>query len=208
MSEDAARLLWQAARMIRETEYALDAIVDTLDALLSEKKGEAVCFKYDGALGERDYDRWLEAEYTTFYKVTDNARNKKGPKERLGTVTLKTQLYSKSCDDSPTFGRARLFVAYSEGPDNQWEVADLDLDNDGRFENCRPRDGRRWYWVEDGEIPGDSWFYCVPLTSLEDRGSLERIVVKPLVALVEGKDENEAFAEVKTDELLMPPAPR
>jgi hypothetical protein len=208
MQDSAARSLWRAARIIRESADDLDVMIVELRELLEEAAPGVLQFKCSGYETDKDdKEDWITCSFLESYSVQKN-QNRKGKWPKIGNVYFKTQLFSETEVRGNWSGReqAKLFAAFSGKDDYPWELGELCLDGDGKCENTRS-EGRRWFWFEDEEEYEDIWFYCVPLDSLKDRESLKRIVVDPLVRLIKGKpdEDEEAFKGVNDTELCMPP---
>lgn len=188
--------IWSSFQNITVSAASLDALCENIRVLIGENSGLLLI---DGA-GEKspDDNGWSYSVYEQLYNIRKNSR-KNG--RSSGCITISLQL---TCADKggewPHGRQAKVIGAYSPVADDFWSFKQAEFDTTGRYEGAKSA-GLRWDWEEYPQ----AWFFAVPLGALKSESDVRRLLVVPLLQMIEGESA-EAVLGVISSEICIPPS--
>ena len=112
--------------------------------------------------------------------------------------------------------QAVVVVAWSTNGHSPWEIDQFKLPDRDSWPKNKNDDGGnlelkagakhlvlcKVKGIEGNSIPEMSFWYAIPLGALRERADIKRLLIDPIVALIEGGPIKAAFAKVRPDELV------
>lgn len=200
MSE-IGQTIHRAQRILQTTWKEIDALIAALDRELSTDNPFGLTIKNEEWPGDPYDHRYGDSSDAWTYKGWHWNFAVKRARQRLGTLQICIDL---NIDGflSQTLGIPVVLVAWEPsgplwhfnhpqtGADAIWCPTNYSLDCDPRlFWWIGPEgdDERAWHKNPKRLLVDGSWFYVVPLVSLNDPSDLERIIVRPIGSLLTSK---------------------
>lgn len=199
--------LWNSfANVVRfgeEAEATMAALEEALGAITSLPIDVSNTVEDDILQPVLSDDEWVITAWYNTYQI-------KHPKRQIGPsgrVTVSISFWQPQDEIEsgwPAARQAKLFVAYTPRKSAAWDFSNLWVNGAGGS-STSATSNYRWLRGAGGDTDC-AWFFCVRLAEITSRAAVERELIQPLQLLLNGRSEEEAFAE--STAILKPPMSR
>lgn len=201
-----SEVLWTSAANLVRADREIAALRLSLEEGFARMRSVHECRKANvsGSLrSEPNY--WVDTYWYEVYLL--HRKPTRGPAPFLGTLTVAYSLWREDEVEGSWHGaqESKLYVGFDPKKltaESYWSNEDLCLNGTGRpiIESVAAVAPCLWeYNPQPAELPFSmrSWFFGVPLDTINSVDDLSREIIEPADRLLEGRTPNEAFADAR-----------
>lgn len=195
-------IIWQSTRNIMDSSAGFEALWEGIERLILQRLAEKHIEHDDSAQIEQT--DWASALWVNYFKLRKSSHWKA---KTVGRISIGFQQTSDASElDWQDGKRAKILVGYV-GSDEAFDFG-TDFPNAGGEAEYMLDDGTAQRYYSDGlrwqAESAPEWFFAVPLNSLENDSAIQRLIVHPLLRMIDGATSEEALGPVR-DEICVPP---
>jgi hypothetical protein len=187
--------LFNATQIVHRAGDEIDAMCEKLFALFEEAlESHRDISRVEDLDEERDENEWILVGYLAQYAIY----RRRG---RRPSAYLAVQIKLADDREGSLVGKKPLLYVLFSGK-KEWEYDKFLLANAVK-DGWKLHGSKLWEWYTDQENLADrpwydaQWAFVLPLVSMNTEDDLRKEIVSPVIALIDGKSPEKAFAEAK-----------